>query len=236
MTSFIQTLLDSTRPLIMEVKRNDGHGNDLLGGRSVREVVEGFEAAGAPCVSVVTGRWFGGTDAMLREVAELTDRPILQKDFIHRKDQLVKAKALGASAVLITIAVLPKSTIRHLVEACLNLGLTPFVEVTTGPEIARVPFPEECAIAVNNKDILTKERGAGDLNRSLRLLPALLRSGTRCPVSASGIDHPEIAAGLLEAGYAGLLIGTGVLRSNNLGAWLAALEGVARPAGEERSA
>ena len=223
-STFIDSLLGADRPLIMEVKRRDAHGNDLLGGRSVADVVAGFEAAGAPCLSVVTGRWFGGTEAMLREVAEITDLPLLQKDFIIRRDQLHTTRRLGASAVLLTAALLPRSSMRNLVAACRSAGLTPFVEVTSEAEIEAVPDADECVIAVNNKDITTGERDAGDVDRSVRLLPALVRSGTRCPVSASGIDHPDVATRLLNEGFAGLLVGTSLLRTSSLGAWLDALD------------
>lgn len=222
---FIRSLRAAHRPLIMEIKRHDGDGRDLLGGRTVAEVLAGYEAAGAPCLSVVTGRWFGGTEAMLREVTESTDLPVLQKDFITRREQVTRARTIGASAVLLTAALLPRSSLNVLVDACLTAGLTPFVEVTDEAEIEAVPHAGECVIAVNNKNIRTMERDAGDVGRSLRLLPALVGSGTPCPVSASGIDGPEVAARLLNAGYAGLLIGTTLLRARGLDAYLSELDG-----------
>ncbi|MCT2581981.1 hypothetical protein [Actinophytocola gossypii] len=225
MSRFIESLRAARRPLVMEIKRHDGDGADLLGGRSVAEVLAAYEAVDAPCVSVVTGRWFGGTEDMLREVAERTDRPVLQKDFITRRDQVARAADLGASAVLLTAGLLPRTSMPVLVEACLSAGLTPFVEVTGEAEIDAVPHADECVIAVNNKDIRTRERDAGDIGRSLRLLPALVRGGTRCPVSASGIGGPAVAARLLDAGYAGLLVGTSLLRTGNLDDYLSELDG-----------
>ncbi|QIQ01086.1 indole-3-glycerol-phosphate synthase [Streptomyces liangshanensis] len=221
---FLEALLAAERPLVMEVKRRDAHGYDLLGGRTPAAIVESYEKAGAPCVSVVTGRWFGGTTALLRDVAALTDLPLLQKDFITRKDQLTAARELGASAVLLTAALLPRSSMRTLITGCLSEGLTPFVEVTQEAELDGLPHADECVIAVNNKDIKTKERDRGDLDRSLALLPALRASGTRCPVSASAIDSPAAAARLLDAGYAGLLVGTSLLRTDSAAAWLEDLD------------
>ncbi|GAB3439442.1 beta/alpha barrel domain-containing protein [Actinophytocola sediminis] len=222
--SFIAALLAARRPLIMEVKRRDGSGAELLGGRGIGEIVAKFTAVGAPCVSVVTGHWFGGTESMLTEVAEHTDLPILQKDFITRRAQVARARELGASAVLLTAGLLARTSLAMLVDTCLDTGITPFVEVTTEAEIAAVPHPDQCVLAVNNKDIKTREREPGDLGRSLRLLPALVRTGTPCPVSASGIGGPEVAAGLLRAGYAGLLVGTTLLRTGDLDTYLSTLD------------
>lgn len=220
MTPFAEALLDATRPLIMEVKRRDAHGGDLLGDRPLAEVVAAYEAAQAPCLSVVTGKWFGGTPEMLREVASLTDKPVLQKDFITRRDQVETARQLGASAVLLTAGLLPRAGLAMLIDAAASAGLTPFVEVTTEAEIDGLPLAEECVVAVNNKDIRTGERDAGDLGRSSRLLPAVRRNGAGCAVSASGIDRPEVAARLLREGYDGLLIGTSLLRAGRLAGWV----------------
>ncbi|MFC9648365.1 MULTISPECIES: indole-3-glycerol-phosphate synthase [unclassified Streptomyces] len=229
---FLEALLTAGRPLVMEIKRRDAHGYDLLGGRTPAAIVESYEGAGAPCISVVTGRWFGGTTDLLRDVAALTDLPLLQKDFITRKDQLSTARDLGASAVLLTAALLPRSSMRTLITASLALGLTPFVEVTEEAELDGLPHAEECVVAVNNKDIKAKERDRGDLDRSLALLPAVRASGTRCPVSASAIDGPLAAAKLLDAGYAGLLVGTSLLRTDSAAGWVDRLDRArTRPAG-----
>jgi indole-3-glycerol phosphate synthase len=227
---FIESLLAAERPVVMEVKRRDAHGFDLIAGRTPAETVAAYENAGAPCISVVTGRWFGGTHDLLRDVARTTELPLLQKDFITRKDQLATARELGASAVLLTAALLPSSVLATLVVAALRTGLTPFVEVTDEAEIEAVPHPGDCVIAVNNKDIRTRERDAGDVRRSLKLLPALHASGTPCPVSASAIDTPRDAAALLDAGYTGLLVGTALLRSSDPRTWLDDLDRARRTA------
>ncbi|GAA0799524.1 hypothetical protein [Spirilliplanes yamanashiensis] len=219
MSSFVEALLAAEHPVIMEVKCRDAHGADLLAGRTVPAVLAAYEQAGAPCVSVVTGRWFGGTRELLRDVASRTRRPLLQKDFVTRRDQLRTARELGASAVLLTAGLLPRTALHSLVPAALLLGLTPFIEVTTEAELDGLPHADECVLAVNNKDIKTRERDGGDLGRSLRLLPAVLATGTRCAVSASGIDRPETAARLLDHGFAGLLVGTSLLRHGDPVTW-----------------
>ncbi|MGW5879057.1 indole-3-glycerol-phosphate synthase [Nocardiopsis terrae] len=220
MTSrFVEALVGADRPVVMEVKRRTSDGSELLGDRTVAQVVAAFEAEGAPCLSVVTGRWFGGSEALLAEVAALTTLPILRKDFVTSGAGLARSRDLGASAVLLTSALLAHSTLGRLVDRALALGLTPFVEVVTEEEALRVPRAGECVVAVNNKDIRARERGAAELERSGNLLAAVRRGGTPCPVSASGIEDPSDAAKLLQRGYAGLLVGTGLLRRVTLRDW-----------------
>jgi len=230
---FIDALLAARLPIIMEVKRQDADGRLLLGDRTIPEIVSAYTAAGAPCISVVTGRWFGGEEQMLREVAGLTDLPILQKDFITRERQIIRAREIGASAVLLTARILPKSTFQSLIETTLRHGLTPFVEVAEYEEIDSVIHAADCIVAVNNKDIRTQERERGDIDVSRSLLEASIHTGTPCPVSASAITDPRIAAELIAAGFKGLLIGTGLLLADSVQGWVDEFErqraGLAEP-------
>jgi len=223
-SAFTDALLAGRVPIIMEVKRSDGEGAELIGDRTIAQIVKQYLSAGAPCLSVVTGRWFGGADAMLEEVAGLTDVPLLKKDFITREKQIVAARELGASAVLLTAKILPSRTFQHLIELALEHGLTPFVEVVDDGELASVIHPEECVIAVNNKDINTREREPGDIDTSRAMLEATIQTGTPCPVSASAILDPRIAAELIDAGFRGLLIGTGLLRAPSIQGWIEEFE------------
>lgn len=222
--TFVKALTSAAHPVIMEVKRRDADGTDLMGARTVAEVVAGYEQAGAPCVSVVTGRWFGGSEQLLGEVAQRTELPLLRKDFVTSRRQLERSRELGASAVLLTVKVLPADVLARLVDHALELGLTPFVEVAEAAEAAAVPRADACVIAVNNKDIATRERLPGDLGRSTGLLPAVRATGARCTISASGITDPADAARLLDAGFDGLLVGTGLLRAAHPARWCAALD------------
>jgi indole-3-glycerol phosphate synthase len=221
---FVDALLTGRLPIIMEVKRSDGEGAELMGERTIEEIVSQYVAVGAPCISVVTGRWFGGNDAMLKEVAGLTDLPLLKKDFITREKQIVAAKEMGASAVLLTAKILPAKTFQHLIELTLEHGLTPFVEVVDEAELKSVIHPADCVIAVNNKDINTREREPGDIDTSRSLLEATIAAGTPCPVSASAILDPRIGAELIDAGFKGLLIGTGLLRAESIAGWVEEFE------------
>jgi indole-3-glycerol phosphate synthase len=177
----------------MEVKRQDANGVALMGERTIPELVAEYTAAGAPCISVVTGRWFGGNEQMLRDVAELTTLPLLQKDFITRERQIAAAKEMGASAILLTAQILPKTALPKLIETTLGHGLTPFVEVIDEDELSRVIHAEDCVVAINNKNIKNQERDAGDI---------------------------DVSRALIAAGFKGLLIGTGLLRSGSVQGWV----------------
>jgi indole-3-glycerol phosphate synthase len=222
-SAFADALRGASPPAIMEIKRRSADGEDLLAGRPVHEVVDTYHRLGAPCLSVVTGPWFGGNDGLLREVAALTDRPILKKDFIATDRQIANAKAMGAAAVLLTADLLPSGLTARLASGCLRHSVTPFVEVTTAAQVEALGDARGCVVAVNNKDIRQRERGEAQIERSLSLLPAIRRSGADLAVSASGIADPDVATRLLGAGFDALLIGTGLLTAGDAQAWLDAV-------------
>jgi indole-3-glycerol phosphate synthase len=219
-SAFTDALRAASPPVIMEIKRRGAGGEDLLGGRRVLEIVDEYHRLGAPCLSVVTGSWFGGDDQLLREVAAHTDRPILKKDFITGERQIADAKAMGAAAVLLTAELLPGVLTARLARACLRHEVTPFVEVTSASQIERLGDARGCVVAVSNKDIRRRERGEPRIKRSLALLPAVRRSGADLAISASGIAGPGVAARLLEAGFDALLVGTGLLAASDAQGWL----------------
>jgi indole-3-glycerol phosphate synthase len=219
-SAFIDALLAGRLPIITEVKRQDADGGQLMGERTIPDLVAEYTAIGAPCISVVTGRWFGGNDQMLREVRELTDLPLLKKDFITREKQIVDAKEMGASAILLTARILPKKAFQHLIETTLGHGITPFVEIADHDEVESVVHAEDCIVAVNNKDIRTQEREPGDIDSSRSLLDAVIQTGTPCPVSASAITDPRVGAELVNQGFKGLLIGTGLLQADSVKGWV----------------
>lgn len=222
-SAFVDALLAAPIPVVAEIKARASDGADLLRGRSVAEIAAAYRAGGAPCLSVVTGSWFGGSDAMLEDVVRHAGIPVLKKDFITREAQIRQAAGMGAAAILLTARLLPRSALCHLADAAQRHGLTPFVEASSEKELEGLRLDPGCVVAVNNKDIARRERDAGDIGHSLSLLPLAKRTGTRCPVSASGIGTTEDAARLIGAGYRGLLIGTGLLRSDDVAGWFSRL-------------
>jgi indole-3-glycerol phosphate synthase len=203
-------------PLVAEVKLRSAKGEDLIRDRRVEDVVRAYEDAGAACISVVTGRWFGGTPGLLAEVASATRLPVLQKDFLTSRSSLARAATLGAAAVLLTRRLLARETLAPLVECALSLGLTPFLEVQSAEELAGLAVDERVIVAVNNQDIETREATGAGVARSLALRDAARATGAGAIVSASAIDSPWAAKRLLDAGFDGLLVGSSLLSAERL--------------------
>jgi len=207
---------DGTMPIIAELKPRSPEHGDLLRGRRIEDIVAAYEAAGAACISVVTGRWFGGSPDLLEQVAATTKLPILQKDFIVTAAAMSRSAAMGASAVLLTRTLIMRQALLRLVDEALALGVTPFVELASPAELCDLELPPEAIAAINNKDIRSKERSGDGVSRSFELLAMAKATGAGAIVSASGIASPAVARSLLAAGYDGLLVGTAALRAESL--------------------
>ncbi|WP_265445355.1 hypothetical protein [Flexivirga meconopsidis] len=219
MSRFVDALQDGERPLIAEVKRSKPDGSPLVGRRSVGDVVDTYHRIGPGCISVVTGSWFGGDDELLSTTRALTELPILRKDFVTRRDQVTRSRDLGADAVLLTAGLLPPSGLNALVMQCVDLGLAPFVEVTSAAEVVSLDDPGSCVVAVNNRDIRVRETDGEGPERSMRLADAVFAARPAIAVSASGIVSVQAAEALLRRGYEALLVGSALLTSADPVEW-----------------
>lgn len=230
---FLARLLDPAPapPVIAEIKRTDPAGRDLTAGRAPVEIAADYARRGARCLSVVTGRWFGGTTALLADVAQQAPGlPILRKDFITTERALAESRALGASAVLLTARLLPGARLARMVEAAHAAGLAPFIEIAAEADLAQVPADMPGILAVNNSDIATREVEGEGAARSLRLLRACAALRPAALVSASRIADADDAAALIAAGFDALLIGTALMRDPDLLTRIGAACTTAQPA------
>lgn len=208
---FLAALAASPTPVIAEIKPASPKAGPLLAGRAVPDIARAYAAAGAPCLSVTTGRWHGGSVRMIREMVEAAGSPVLRKDFLTTKRHLEETRAAGASAALLTCALLRKKDVIRLAWTALDLGLTPFVEAASAGELDALELPDGAILAINNRDIRIRETDDGGVDRSLALY-SLARAAHAGPVvSASGMLAPEDVATVRKAGFDGALVGTALL-------------------------
>jgi indole-3-glycerol phosphate synthase len=203
-------------PVIAEIKVRSAKEGLLIEDRLVEDIVAQYVEGGASCLSVVTGRWFGGDMNLLKRVRSLTSMPILRKDFIVSRKELEASKELGADAVLLTRRLMQPDALARLAAEAIDLGLVPFVEVADETELATTQLPADAVLAINNRDLRIKESDDGDYHTSLRLFEQLGCQRPRALVSASGIRSAEEVGLLINGGFDGVLVGTALLRSPDI--------------------
>lgn len=209
---FVQN--DGHIPIIAEIKPSSPSAGDLIGNRRIADIVRAYTQGGAACISVVTGRWFGGERSLLEQVALETSLPLLRKDLIVNQDQIRESRDMGANAILLTKKILSQRHMDKMIDLCLTLNVRPFIEVSSQTELEDITASREMIVALTNRDIGQKEQDTDSGLKSLAFLPEM-KMDVGALVSASGIRTPDDANALYQAGFDGLLVGTSLLQADN---------------------
>jgi len=178
-----------------------------------------LEAAGATALSVLTDEaFFQGSLHNLERASASTKVPCLQKDFVIDEFQLLQARAYGADAILLIVAVLSQAELIALSQKGRALGLDVLCEAHNEEELRRAVDAGSDLIGVNNRDLRTFKV---DVNTGVRL--AELIPQNVISVAESGIDNGADIARLRAAGYQAFLIGESLMKAESPGEALQSL-------------
>jgi len=177
------------------------------------ELAPVMERAGAAALSVLTEEdFFQGSLADLKAARKVTQIPVLRKDFIVDPWQVWEARAAGADAFLLIVAVLEDDLLRELIDLGRTLQIEPLVEVHSSEEISRAISAGARIIGVNNRDLRDFRVR---IETSLELAEAI---PDECiAVSESGLGSHEDLVRLREAGFDAFLIGEHLMNAADPG-------------------
>lgn len=199
--------------LIAEVKKASPSAGIIREAFDPVEIALAYEAAGAACVSVLTDRsYFQGDLEFLRQIRSRVQLPLLRKDFIVDRYQLLEARAAGADCVLLIAECLAPDELAELHHAAIELGMQTLIELYEPANLPAVLETGGRIIGINNRDLRTFTT---DLERTIRLrrdIPA-----DRIVVGESGIGTAEDVRRLAEAGVQAMLVGESLMRRDDIG-------------------
>lgn len=177
--------------------------------------------AGAAALSVLAEpHKFLGGEENVRIARANTDLPILFKDFVSTRYQILRARACGADAVLLIAAVLGDVEMSDLLSYARSLGMEALVETHTEDEISRAVGVGAKIIGVNCRDLKTFHTDPSITAGLIRLIPeGVVR------IAESGMRSKEDLRLLRAAGADGFLIGEALMREPSPGAKLKELIG-----------
>ncbi|GAB4581541.1 MAG: indole-3-glycerol phosphate synthase TrpC [Anaerolineales bacterium] len=217
------TAVDKPAPrLIAEVKHRSPSKGILCPDFEPLRLARTYAENGAAAISVLTDeKYFGGKLEYLKKIADAHFTiPLLRKDFIFDRYQLLEARMAGASAALLIVAMLdpnnPSTPLRTSLQALISqshaLSLAPLVEVHTRAELDRALEAGAKVIGINNRDLHTFKVS---LQTTLNLLPHIPAGVV--VVAESGIKTREDVRVLAEAGVDAMLIGEGLVTAGDVG-------------------
>lgn len=211
--------------VIAEVKRGSPSLGAIRPALDVRDQVTRYAGAGAAAISVLTdGPGFGGSLEDLRAAREVTSLPLLRKDFVVDRYQLLEAADAGASAALLIVAAVSRPALRGLLRDAMALQLEILVEVHDESELDVALSEGAALVGINNRNLRTFDVDLAVSERLARALPRSVKA-----VSESGVRTAEDVARLRGAGLSNFLVGEALVRAEDPAALLRTfLEGSAR--------
>ncbi|MDR1851332.1 MAG: indole-3-glycerol phosphate synthase TrpC [Propionibacteriaceae bacterium] len=209
--SFKEAIAQPALSFICEVKQASPSKGVIAERFDYLQIAKDYEAAGAAAISVLTEpQWFHGSNQYLAEIAAAVDIPVLRKDFTVDEYMIYEAKTLGASAVLLIVAILSDAQLAQYLAITKELGMDALVEVHDKDELERAVAAGAEIIGINNRDLHTFNVNLETTRELARLVP----DGTLL-VSESGIVDGMDVLDVRWAGADAVLIGETLMRASD---------------------
>ncbi len=182
-------------------------------------IAQSYEKGGAACLSALTDeKYFQGSDTYLPRIRRAVDLPVLRKDFMLDPYQVIEARALGADAILVILAMVDDTLAAELCAAAHEQGLSVLPEVHNREELDRARRLDTQLMGINNRNLHSFHTS---LQTSIDLLPRIAEGTT--VITESGIHGPKDIRRMNEAGIHGFLIGESLMRQPDPGVALASI-------------
>jgi len=148
-------------------------------------------------------------------VRRATALPILRKDFIVDRYQILEARAAGADAILLIVAAVTPDQLKSLHRTATDAGLDVLVEVHALFELPVALDAGASIIGVNNRNLRTLEVDTAISREIIDLIPEEVVA-----VAESGLRTAKDLQSLRESGYDAFLIGERFMTTDDPGAAL----------------
>jgi indole-3-glycerol phosphate synthase len=211
--------------VIAECKRRSPSRGVLKADYDPAAIARGYEKAGAAAISVLTEpAFFDGHLDHLAAVRRETTLPVLRKDFIVDRYQILEARATGADAILLIVAALQPPVLELLHRTASEAGLGVLVEIHDLLELPVALDAGASIVGVNNRNLRTLAVDTDVSREAIALIPDDVIA-----VAESGLKTGEDLRNLKNAGYDAFLIGERFMAAGDPGD---ALAGLLKSAGE----
>lgn len=183
-----------------------------------------YASGGAAAISVLTEPGhFGGSLDDLTRVAGAVDVPVLRKDFVVDRLQLLEARAAGAAAVLLIVRAMAPSELARLHAAARHIGLGVLVEAHTADEVRIALDAGAGVVGVNARDLDTLAIDTATAWTRIANIPPDVIA-----VAESGMATLDDVRAAARAGADAVLIGSALVASGTAEASVRAFASVDR--------
>ena len=209
--SLKESIKNNNSGIICEFKRRSPSNQNINYISSLSDVVSGYEKAGAVGLSILTNKkYFDGDTQDIIDIRDISNLPILRKEFIISEYQVIEAKSIGSDAILLIASILSEEEIIGYSSLAKSIGLEVLLEIHSEDELYKISGDDIDIVGVNNRNLDTLEV---DLNNSIELYGKIPSKFVK--ISESGISEVESILKLKELGYNGFLIGEKFMKTYN---------------------
>ena len=209
--SIIQEIKKQKNALIVEFKRFSPSVKNFNKIRSIQDTIEIYDKSKCCCISILTDKNFGGSLNDIFIAKKFTNKPIIRKDFIIDKTQILESKLYGADAILLIAKILTRKQIEDLYQFSNELNLDVLIEIESIHEISKIKNIKSSLIGINNRNL--KEQKI-NIDKSINL--SNLIKNKNFIVSESGIDIKNIKKIKEATNIKTFLIGGSILNSSKI--------------------
>ena len=210
--SFKQALLEPGISIIGEIKKaspSKGIFDQRLDPLKMAHI---YEECGIRAISVLTepDYFLGDYDALFK-VGQISQLPILNKDFVFDPWQVYKAKEIGADAILLIATMLEKEVLRELYRLAHELEMDVLLEVHDEKDLEKTLAIDANIIGINNRSLQSFHV---DIETTLRLSKHIPKD--KLVVSESGIRNKEDLNLLKSKRIDGVLVGESFVTAKDI--------------------
>ncbi len=208
--------------LIAEVKKASPSAGVIAADFDPVAIAQGYEAAGAHCLSVLTDeQFFQGHLSYLTCIRQAVALPCLRKDFIIHDVQIYEAAVAGADAILLIVAALTQAELEALNRTAEVCQLDVLVEVHTREELDRALDLGVRLLGINNRNLTTFTVDLATTEVLSEEVPDEV-----ILVSESGLKTRADTQRAFAAGCNAILVGESLMRTGDVAGQVAELLGV----------
>ncbi len=210
--SFKKAISGNRLNIIAEIKRSSPSGGIIRKNFDIPPIIACFDSnPRVKAISILTDkRYFGMDPKTFPQIRELTDKPLLRKEFIIDEYQVYESRLLGADALLLIALLLTNEQIDKFILIAREFHMDCIVEVHTAQELSRVLKTNADIIGINNRNLDTLKTDISTAQRLAKMVPK-----GKVIVAESGYEKKEDINGIKEKVNA-ILIGTSLLKEKDI--------------------
>lgn len=209
---YLKSTEDEPYRIIAEVKKASPSKGVIREDFDPLAIAQAYERGGANAISVLTEpHFFQGSLDYLAGIRRYVGVPLLRKDFIVSKYQILEALVYGADFILLIAKALSRSDLKELLNYSRHLGMEPLVEIHDKADLTKAIFAGADIIGINHRNLETFEM---DMELCHKLIP-LIPNG-KIIVAESGIYEHGQLEDLHKVGVDAFLVGESFMRQDDV--------------------